>query len=70
MECKVRQVIPVGDGPISANLIIAEIVSIYIQDGMLDPAGMPDPRKIDSIARLGGDWWARSTDLFTLQRPL
>jgi flavin reductase (DIM6/NTAB) family NADH-FMN oxidoreductase RutF len=69
MECKVRQVIPVGDGPISANLIIAEIVSIYIDDQMLDPAGMPDPRKVDSISRLGGDWWARSTDLFTLQRP-
>ncbi len=70
LECKVLQIIPVGHGPISANLVIGEIVTMHIDDAVLDEKGQPDPRKIKAIARLGGEFWCRTQDLFQLERPL
>jgi flavin reductase (DIM6/NTAB) family NADH-FMN oxidoreductase RutF len=69
MECRVRQIIPVGDGPIAANLVIGEVLVIDIDDAVLDPAGRVDPRKLRTIARLGGSFYCRSTDLFEMERP-
>ncbi len=69
LECKVLQIIPVGHGAISANLIIGEIVTMHIDDEVLDPNGLPDPRKLRAIARLGGEFWCRTQDLFQLERP-
>ncbi len=69
LECKLMQVIPVGHGAISANLIIGEIVTMHIEDAILDEKGQPDPRKIKAIARLGGEFWCRTQDLFQLERP-
>ncbi len=69
LECRVRQVVPVGDGPGSANLVIGEVILIHIDEAVLDPSGRVDPRKLRTIARLGGDYYCRSTDLFEMQRP-
>jgi flavin reductase (DIM6/NTAB) family NADH-FMN oxidoreductase RutF len=69
LECRVRQIVPIGDGPISANLVIGEVVYLHIDDAMLDEAGRVDPRKLRTIARLGRDYYCRSTDLFEMPRP-
>jgi len=70
LECRVLQIIPVGNGAISANLVVGEIVMMHIDDAVLDPKGQPDPRKIRAIARLGGEFWCRTQDLFQLERPV
>jgi flavin reductase (DIM6/NTAB) family NADH-FMN oxidoreductase RutF len=69
LECRVRQIIPIGDGPIAANLVIGEVLLIHIADSVLDDRGAVDPRKLRTIARLGGDYFCRSTDLFEMERP-
>ncbi len=69
LECKVRQIVPVGDGPLSANLVIGEVLLMNIDDAVLDEKGVVDPRKLRTIARLGGDYYCRSTDLFEMERP-
>ena len=69
MECRLREIIPVGDGPISANLIIGQVLMIHIDPSILGSDGKVDPRKLRSVARLGGDHWCRSTDLFQMDRP-
>lgn len=69
LECRLDQIIPLGNGPISANLIIGKIVHIHLSDLILGEDGMPDPRKLKSIARLGGEHWCRTQDLFEMQRP-
>ena len=69
LECVLRQIIPIGNGPISANLVIGEIVMMHISDAVLDDKGKVDPRKLRAIARLGGEYYCRSTDLFELKRP-
>lgn len=69
MEGKVRQIIPIGDQPMSANLVIGEILCIHIDDAMLDIQGKIDPRKLQTLGRLGGQWFCRTSDLFELERP-
>lgn len=69
MECTVHSIIPVGSGPISANLVIGQVVMIHISENVLDERGQIDPRKLRTIARLGSDYYCRSTDLFELPRP-
>jgi flavin reductase (DIM6/NTAB) family NADH-FMN oxidoreductase RutF len=69
LECRVRQIIPVGEGAIAANLVIGEVLLMHIDDAVLDPDGHVDPRKLRTIARLGGDFYCRSTDLFEMERP-
>ena len=69
MEARVRQIIPCGNGPIAANLVIGEVVAMHINDAVLDASGRVDPRKLRPIARLGGDYYCRTTDLFEMKRP-
>ncbi len=70
LECRVRQFVSIGDGPIAANLVIGEVLLIDIDDSVLDSAGRVDPMKLRTIARLGGDFYCRSTDLFEMERPI
>src|SRR5262249_61298629 len=69
LECRVWQIIPVGEGAIAANLVIGEVLLIHIDQAVLDPSGPVDPRKLRTIARLGGNYYCRSTDLFEMERP-
>src|SRR5438034_1445773 len=69
MEGKVLQIVPVGKGAIAANLVIGEMVALHVDDAVLDGQGRVDPRKLRTIARLGGDWYCRTSDLFEMKRP-
>ena len=71
LECRLHQIVNHGGGPLSANYVIGEIVAFRIAAEILDENGVIDPRKVDAVSRLGGDWYARADDaaLFELQRP-
>ncbi len=69
LECIVRQIIPCGTGAIAANLVIGEIVMMHVSDDVLGSDGRPDPRKLQTVARLGNEYWCRTSDLFELKRP-
>jgi flavin reductase (DIM6/NTAB) family NADH-FMN oxidoreductase RutF len=69
MECKVRQIIPCGGGPIAANLVIGEILVMHIAEEVLDDRHRIDPRKLRTVARLGGDFWCNTSELFEQKRP-
>ncbi len=69
IECRVRQVIALGDGPNGANLVLGDVLAIDVNDDVLGADGRIDPRKYQTIARMGGEWYCRATDLFTLKRP-
>ena len=68
-ECVLHQIVRVGEGPLAANLVIGRIVFIHVNDDILDQHRAIDPRKLDTIGRMGGDSYARTTDLFALPRP-
>lgn len=70
-ECKVIQIVPVGNGPGSGNLVFCEILRIHVKDSVLI-AGRIDPFLLDAVARCGGDWYCRVQEpgLFTVPKPL
>jgi flavin reductase (DIM6/NTAB) family NADH-FMN oxidoreductase RutF len=69
LECRLRQVLQIGEGPACANLVIGEVALIHVSDEVLDEKGTIDPGKLQTIGRLGGDWYCRTTDLFAMKRP-
>jgi flavin reductase (DIM6/NTAB) family NADH-FMN oxidoreductase RutF len=71
MECTVRQVIPLDNIPGSGNLVLADVKRVHVREDLFDEQGRVDPRKLDLVARLGGDWYARITtdSLFEVAKP-
>jgi flavin reductase (DIM6/NTAB) family NADH-FMN oxidoreductase RutF len=69
LECVVHQIVRVGDGPLAANLVIGRVVFVHVDDQVFDRDGRIDPRLLDTIGRMGGDGYARTTELFFLPRP-
>lgn len=69
LECRLLEVRSYGDGPIGANLVIGEVVHIHARDDLFDAQGRIDPRKLQTVARLGGDYWCHTSDLFEQKRP-
>jgi flavin reductase (DIM6/NTAB) family NADH-FMN oxidoreductase RutF len=69
LECVLHQIVRVGDGPLAANLVIGRVVLVHVVDAALDGQGRVDQRQLDTIGRMGGDAYARTTDLFSLPRP-
>lgn len=70
-ECKVNQVVELGDGGGAGNLVISEVVKIHIAEHILNEDGSIDPAKIDLVGRCGGNYYTRSHDgLFEVPKPL
>ena len=71
LECIVQEVISLGEKAGAGNLVLAEIKKIHIHNDVLDSNGNIDQVKLDLVARLGGDWYARITadNLFKVEKP-
>jgi flavin reductase (DIM6/NTAB) family NADH-FMN oxidoreductase RutF len=71
-ECVVNEVKILGTGPGAGNLILAEIKLMHIHESILDADGKIDQQKLDLVARLGGDWYARVNrdNLFKVAKPV
>ncbi len=68
-ECKLHSVINLGTGPAGANLVLGRILAIQVADDVLDDRGRADPEKLDTVGRLGGISYTRTTDRFDIDRP-
>ena len=71
LECIVQEVITLGENAGAGNLILALIKKIHIREEVLDTHKNIDQVKLDLVARLGGDWYARITEenLFKVEKP-
>lgn len=72
LECKVQEIINLGDGPGAGNLVIAEIVRMHIHENLLNEKNEVSQESLDLVARLGGNWYSRVTkeSLFEVPKPL
>lgn len=68
-ECRVRQVVPVGEGAMAAHIVICDIVCLHVRDDVLGENGAVDAGKLDAIGRLGGEDYATTRERFQLERP-
>ena len=72
MECRVNDVIELGEGGGAGNLIVCEILKIHIEESILDENQAIDQNKIDLVARMGGDWYCRADEnsMFEIKKPI
>jgi flavin reductase (DIM6/NTAB) family NADH-FMN oxidoreductase RutF len=71
LECKVLEIKPLGTEGGSGNLVICEVLTMHIDDSLLDENKKIDQRKINHVARLGGDWYCQVNEqsLFMVEKP-
>ncbi len=71
-ECKVDDVIELGQNGGAGNLVISRVVKIHINTKYLNDQGKLDTEKLDFVARLGGSWYGRMIPeaLFEIPKPL
>jgi flavin reductase (DIM6/NTAB) family NADH-FMN oxidoreductase RutF len=69
LECRVRQIVELGDAERSSNnLVVAWVVRIHVRDDAMDGV-RPVSEALDLVARMGGDEWCTTRDRFLLPRP-
>lgn len=70
-ECKVREVIKLGNEGGAGNLIVAEILRMHISEDVMTKEGGIDTQRLDLVARMGGDWYCRASGnaLFEISKP-
>ncbi|MBL3656181.1 flavin reductase family protein [Fulvivirga sediminis] len=71
-ECKVNKVEPMGDQGGAGILVICEVLLVHIDDAILDKNQVIDPYKLDAVARMGANWYARAQGdaIFEIPKPL
>ena len=70
-ECKVIEVKALGENGGAGNLIICEVLQVYISD-LLYEDGKISPHKLDVVSRMGENWYCRAQGdaLFQVTKPV
>ncbi|MGK2863794.1 MAG: flavin reductase family protein [Chitinophagaceae bacterium] len=71
LECKVIEIKSLGTEGGAGNLVICEVLRMHIDDSLLDADMKIDQRKINHVARLGGNWYCQvnESNLFQVEKP-
>ncbi|MEM9643913.1 MAG: flavin reductase family protein [Planctomycetota bacterium] len=68
-ECEMLHAISLGHGPGGANLVVGKIVHLHVDDAWIDD-GRLTHRRLQTIGRMGGSEYVRTTDRFEMSRPI
>lgn len=71
-ECKVTDIIHLGDQGGAGNLIICEVLRMHVDEAVLNESGITDSTKLDLVARMGANWYCRADadSMFEVEKPL
>jgi flavin reductase (DIM6/NTAB) family NADH-FMN oxidoreductase RutF len=70
MECKVVQLVPVGDPKTGATLIIGEILAWHVRDDLFDAERFRIRMdQLKAVGRMAGDGYTRTNEQFEMIRP-
>jgi len=72
LECKIRDIITLGDQGGAGHLVICDVVSMHIDDSIIDENNRIDPHKIDLMGRLGRAFYSRASGeaIHTIVQPV
>jgi len=68
MECRLRQLVQVGDQPGGGTLVLGEVLRFHVRQDLIENFRI-DPDKLRAIGRMAGSTYVRTTDRFDLERP-
>lgn len=71
MECKVLEVLPMGQSGGSGNLVICEVVLIHVLQDYMNEQGQLDTTKLQLVGRMGEIWYTKAFGdaLFEIPKP-
>lgn len=70
-ECKVNDVVALGEEGGAGNLVICEVVKFHIDDEFLNDDETVNQKKLDLVARAGGSFYSRANKgFFEIPKPL
>jgi flavin reductase (DIM6/NTAB) family NADH-FMN oxidoreductase RutF len=72
IECRVLETKVLGEGGGAGNLVFCEALRMHIDPSVLDDEQKHiDQRRLELVARLGGDWYCRigPENLFQVEKP-
>jgi flavin reductase (DIM6/NTAB) family NADH-FMN oxidoreductase RutF len=71
LECKVREVIHLGEEGGAGNLVVSEVVRMHVSENVFGEDGNIDPQKLDLVARMGQNWYCRANGdaVFEVPKP-
>lgn len=70
-ECKINNVVKLGDQGGAGNLIICEVVRIHIDAAVLNEDETVNQEKLDLVARAGGSYYSRAKQgFFEIPKPV
>ncbi|MFK8055741.1 MAG: flavin reductase family protein [Saprospiraceae bacterium] len=72
LECKVKEVIPLGDQGGAGHLIICNVTRLHIDEEMIDESDRVDPFKLDLMGRMGRAFYVRASGdaVFPIVQPV
>lgn len=70
MECRLVQLVPVGDPTTGSTLVIGEVLAWHVRDDIFDAGRMRIRQDLlRAIGRMAGDGYCRTRDQFEMIRP-
>ncbi len=71
MECKVQQIIPLGEKNGSGNLVVCEVVKIHFDEAVLQD-GVIEPNLIRLVGRNSANYYSKAFDnaIFEIEKPI
>ena len=70
LVCELNQTLPLGEGAGVGTLVLGNVKEIYLSNDLKDcewQKGIP-PEVMNNVGRMGGDFYAKTTDVFQLAR--
>ncbi|MBO7925493.1 flavin reductase family protein [Pseudoalteromonas sp. K222D] len=67
-ECKLREVISISNEPGGGKMMLLDVVGICINDSVMSN-GYIDPKLLNAVGKMGGDYFSTTKDKFVLKRP-
>ena len=70
-ECKVNDIVKLGDEGGAGNLIICEVVKLHITDEVLNEDKTINQEQLDLVSRAGGSYYSRANKgFFEIPKPI
>ena len=67
-ECKLREVISIGDLPAGGTVILLDVKFVYVRDDLYID-GIINQKLVDSVGKMGGDHYSLTSKNIELNRP-
>ncbi len=67
-ECTLKEIISIGDLPAGGTVVLLDVQAIYVRDDLYVD-GVIDQARLDSVGKMGGDYYCYTSNNVAIDRP-